>query len=201
MAWPKGKPRKAASMPLSITTESSNMSTAEPTTHLGIPSPGAPVVNITAEELDELARLRAENAAIKAKLELRTAVQTEVSEAMRLQQEADRRREFGKPTPATYVMPPKPDDAVMIAVKLEKNYAPIGYYETVGWDRPKIEKKGPGGVIVVIQEAAFIKDEKAPPAVAGTGYANKVWAGTTIKLPEEEAKHVDKVGIARRVFD
>lgn len=178
------------------------MSTAEPTTLLGIPSPGAPVVNITAEELDELARLRAENAAIRAKLELRTAVQTEVSEAMRLQQEADRRREFGKPTPATYKMPPKPEGAVMFAVRLERNYAPIGYYETVGWLKPAVFRKKYGmEKPVMVEPEEFINGEKAPPAVAGTGYESKVWAGTTIMLPEEEAKSVVAAKIASRGFD
>jgi hypothetical protein len=185
MAWPKGKPRKAAIVSPSISTENtmSHVETAE-------------VVNLDAIRA-ELAAELAKAKELTAKLERKTEIREEVSEAVMNQ----RRKDFGKIEPAVYVMPPKPENAVMFAVKLEKNYAPVGYFEVVGWDRPKIEKKGPGGVIVVIQEAAFIKDERAPPAVAGTGYANKIWAGTTIKLPEEEAKHVDKVGIARRVFD
>lgn len=146
---------------------------------------------------DEMERMRAENAALKAKLELRSVVQTEVSEAVM----AQRRKDFGKPTLVPYVMPPKPDGAQMFSVKLARHYVPIGYYEVVGWDRPKIEKKGAAGQVVVIQEAAFIEGEKAPPAIAGTGYESKVWAGTTIRLPEEEAKNVVKAGIATREFD
>lgn len=186
MAWPKGKPRRAAIVPPSASMENAIMSLDET-------APAEDLGAIRAALEAELAKARE----LTAKLERKAEIREEVSEAVMDQ----RRREFGKMTPTTYVMPPKPDGAQMISVKLERNYAPIGYYDVVGWDRPEIKKKGPGGQIVVIQEAAFIKDEKAPPAVAGTGYANKVWAGTTIMLPKDEAKRVVDAGIGKRGFD
>lgn len=189
MGWPKGKPRKAAIVPPSISTENTMPATAE-------------VIDLK-EQMAEMARMRevllqeqAEVAALKAKLTLKAEIREEVSEAVMEQ----RRREFGKPTPATYVMPPKPDDAQMFAVKLEKNYAPEGYFETVGWLKPAVFKKKFGETVMIAPEE-FIKGEKAPPTVAGTGYANKVWAGTTIMLPEAEAKSVVAAKIASRGFD
>lgn len=193
MPWPKGKPRKAAIVSPSPMENPMNDTQQQ----------SAPTADLTkydaavAEQLAELKREREELAALKAKLERKAEIREEVSEAVMEQ----RRRDFGKPTPAVYKMPPKPEGVELFAVKLERNYAPIGYFETVGWDRPEIKKKGPGGKIVVIQEAAFIKGERAPPAVAGTGYESKVWAGTTIKLPAEEAKHIVAEKIASRGFD
>ena len=178
-----------------------------PTTYLGIPNNDAPIVDTTVQEMDALREaLAAELAKAKelnAKLEQKAEIRSEVSEALRLQQEETRRQAFGKRAePVAEVMPPKPEGVEMFSVKLEKNYRPLGYYEVVGWDKPAVFKKKFGHEKPVqIEAAEFIKDEKAPPAVAGTGFVNKVWSGTTIRLPEIEAKTVVKAGIGARGFD
>ena len=159
----------------------------------------AAVANIRAQLAAELAKAKE----LTAKLETKAEIRSEVSEALRLQQEETKRQAFCKRgEPVAEVMPPKPEGVEMFSVKLEKNYRPIGYYEVVGWDKPAVFKKKFGHEKPVqIEAAAFIKDEKAPPAVAGTGFVNKVWSGTTIRLPADEAKHVDQMGIGRRGFD
>jgi hypothetical protein len=70
----------------------------------------------------------------------------------------------------------RPDPAKkLVTMKLEKNYRPEGEYVVVG----------------------------TPPAavLAGTGTEGKLWAGTTVKLTEEEAKKVHAAKIASRDFD
>lgn len=63
----------------------------------------------------------------------------------------------------------------MVTMKLDKNYRPEGEFEVVG----------------------------TPPAavLAGTGTDGKLWAGTTLKLTEAEAKKVHAAKIASRDFD
>jgi len=161
-----------------------------------------PVVLSLTAQMAELARMRevmaqdmADVAALKAKLELQTAVRSEVSEALRLQAEEAKRVAFGKPTPsAVEPMPPKPDEE-LIPIKLERNYRPMGYFEVAGWHKEEIKRKNAAGQMVVVEEAEFIKGERKPPAVAGTGFANKVWAGTVLRVPKSEASYIRKNGI------
>lgn len=89
----------------------------------------------------------------------------------------------------------------MIAVRLLRNYNPEGEYEVVGYDRPEIKVKDAGGKPVVIQEAAYIKGEEAPPPTPGVGSGRRVWAGTTIRIPVEEARTVRKNGIGEIEID
>lgn len=70
----------------------------------------------------------------------------------------------------------RPDPAKkLVTMRLEKNYRPEGEYVVVG----------------------------VPPAavLAGTGTEGKLWAGTTVKLSEAEAKKVHAAKIATRDFD
>lgn len=70
----------------------------------------------------------------------------------------------------------RPDPAKkLVTMKLEKNYRPEGEFVVVG----------------------------TPPAavLAGTGTEGKLWAGTTVKLTEAEAKKVHAAKIATRDFD
>jgi hypothetical protein len=174
MSWPKGKPRKAALSP-SISTENDMPEAAADTT--------------------ELDALRAELAAAKAKLELRAEIRTELSDALRLQQEEQKRIAFGKPTLPVHVMPPKPDEK-LVEMKLERNYAPRGYYEIVGYHKDAIFKKFPDGTTREVEPASFISGEKKPAAFAGVNHANKLWAGQVAAFPEREAKQIrrDKIG-------
>lgn len=152
-----------------------------------------------ASQLAELKREREELAILKAKLERKAEIREEVSEAVMEQ----RRRDFGKRAePVEEKMPPKPEGVELFAVKLEKNYRPLGYYETVGWLKPAVYRKKFGhDKPVMIEPEEFIQGEKAPPAIAGTGFANKIWAGTTIKVAKPEAERLVKIGTASRGFD
>lgn len=102
----------------------------------------------------------------------------------------------------------------LVAIKLERNYRPRGEYEVVGWDRPEKAVKRPDGKTIIIEEAAFVTEKyddelspdhgkvrPAPPPLSGTGTGGKIWAGTTIRLPVEEAKAVRKLGIGSYEID
>lgn len=178
---------------------------------VGAFSGGSPsFASMPAAEVVDLDAIRAELAAelakakeLTAKLEVKAEIRSEVSEALRLQQEEAKRQAFAKMAPTVAdPMPPRPEGVELIPVKLDRNYRPVGYYEVVGWDKPAVFKKKFGHEKPVqIEAAEFIKDEKAPPAVAGTGFVNKLWSGTTIRLTEPEAKNVVKAGIGARGFD
>lgn len=85
-------------------------------------------------------------------------------------------------------------------VVLIRHYRPAGDYEIVGWHKPEVRRKNAAGIEVVVEPAEFVKGERAPPAISGTGYADKIWAGTTIRLGRNEAKNIVRIGIARLEF-
>lgn len=86
----------------------------------------------------------------------------------------------------------------MIAMRLERNYRPAGEFEIVGHTRPEIRKKTPAGVEEVVQAEEWMAGQPMPSAIPGAGFANKIWAGTVINLPVDEAKAVQKarIGVA-----
>jgi hypothetical protein len=89
----------------------------------------------------------------------------------------------------------------MVAMKLLRHYRPMGEYEVVGYLKKEVTKKFPDGQIKVVEPEEFIPGEKAPPPFPGVLNENKVWAGTTIKVPEDEGKTMKRQGIAERDFD
>ena len=96
---------------------------------------------------------------------------------------------------------PEPEPAVRLAtVKLDRNYRPAGDYRVVGHNRPEIKRKDATGREVVIQTAEFIPDEPMPAAIAGTGFKDKLWAGTVIEVAEAEAKTIVKQKIGSLEF-
>lgn len=106
-----------------------------------------------------------------------------------------------QPTAAAEVATPAPEPVKMVAMKLERHYRPIDKYEVVGYLKKEVTKKFPDGQIKVIEPAEFIPDEKAPPPFPGVINEHKVWAGTTIRVPEDEARNMRKLGIAERDFE
>jgi hypothetical protein len=90
--------------------------------------------------------------------------------------------------------------AKMVPMKLERNYRPTGKFEIVGHTRPEIRKKSPSGKEVVIQAEEWVPGEAMPGAIPGAGFANKLWAGTVVKLPEDEAKAIQKARIGSLEF-
>lgn len=82
---------------------------------------------------------------------------------------------------------PKPP---IVTVKLSRNYRPSDDFEVVGHWKDEIKVKNAAGQEVVVQKREFIKEEVAPPKLAGTGFADKLWAGTVIKVTKDEAKYI-----------
>lgn len=101
-----------------------------------------------------------------------------------------------KPSPA-----PKAEKSGLVEMVLLKNYQPGGKYEIVGYDRKERLVKNAAGEMVVATPGAFIHGEMAPPPFPGVGYSGKVWAGTKIRLPREEAMACYDKKIAERGFD
>lgn len=86
----------------------------------------------------------------------------------------------------------------MFPVRLLKNYRPAGEHEVVGYHRPEKRQKDTTGKSVVVQEAAFIEGEIAPPPYPGVGFETKIWAETVLKLPVDEAKRLVQNNLAVR---
>lgn len=89
----------------------------------------------------------------------------------------------------------------MFPVILSKNYQPIGKFEVVGYVKPAVTRKDKFGQMKTISAEEFIKGEMKPPKAPGTGYDGKVWAGTKILLPVDEAKKIIAKKIGERADD
>lgn len=103
------------------------------------------------------------------------------------------------------VPPPK-----MVAMLLERNYVPMSEnYEVIGYNREPKSVKSAAGVMVVVDKGGFIQEadedtgkiKGMPSVLAGTGFANKLNAGTVVKLPVDEAKRVLNLKIGSRTLD
>jgi len=86
----------------------------------------------------------------------------------------------------------------LFPVKLLKNYVPIGKFELVGYHRPEIKQKDSAGRVSIVQEAAFIEGEMAPPPFPGVGFETKIWSETVLRLPIDEAKRLVGKNLAER---
>ena len=80
----------------------------------------------------------------------------------------------------------------MVAMKLDRNYRPSGEFKIVGHTRPEIKRKDPSGKEVVVQTEEWVAGEPMPSAIPGAGFANKIWAGTVLSLPRDEALAIQK---------
>lgn len=98
---------------------------------------------------------------------------------------------------------PMPDMAPikLVAMKLLRHYRPAGDYEVVGYTKPAVSKKMPTGEMKVVEPEEYIVGEQAPAPFPGVISTGKVWANTTIKVPEEEGKIMKRLGIAERDFE
>lgn len=91
--------------------------------------------------------------------------------------------------------------AQMFPVVLNKNYAPAGDYEIVGYLKPEVKRKDASGQWYVAEREEFIHGMMKPHASPGVGFPGKIWAGTHIRLPIEEAKAAISKKIAERADD
>lgn len=84
----------------------------------------------------------------------------------------------------------------LIKMELVRHYVPKHGIRIVGHQRPERKAKNAAGQEVVVQEAAFIEGEMKPAAYPGVGFPNKIWAGTVIEVPEDEAREMRAKKIA-----
>lgn len=85
----------------------------------------------------------------------------------------------------------KPDTPApkLVKMELKRHYVPKKQPPNiVGWNRPERRVKDAAGRETVVQEGGFVPGEMCPPPQPGVGYPNKVWAGTVIEVPEDEAR-------------
>jgi len=85
----------------------------------------------------------------------------------------------------------------MVPVTLNRHYRPATEnYEVVGHWVPKVELKDVAGRMVTISPERFEKGAMAPPPIASVGTLSvKLWAGTVVKLPVDEARTVRRAEI------
>ena len=85
----------------------------------------------------------------------------------------------------------------LFPVVLNKNYRPRGEYEIVGYLKESVKVKDAAGNWKIVEKEEFIEGEMKPHQTPGVGYPDKIWAGTHIRLPLEEAKHL----VAKKLAD
>ncbi len=86
----------------------------------------------------------------------------------------------------------------LFPVVLSRNYQPSGEYEIVGYLKEAVKRKDAAGNWRVVEKEEFVEGEMKPHVSPGVGYAGKIWAGTTIRLPVDEAKRAVSLKIAER---
>jgi hypothetical protein len=102
-----------------------------------------------------------------------------------------------EPTAAgTFELYPAPPVGKLKAMELKRNYRPVGAFEIVGHTQPEIKRKNAIGVMEVVQKQSFVPGEMAPPPVPGVTFTHKIWAGTVIRVPIDEAKTMRANSIA-----
>ncbi len=101
----------------------------------------------------------------------------------------------------------------LFPVTLIKNYVPMGTYEIVGYTKEAVKRKNAAGDWKIIEPEEFIKGEMKPHQSPGVGFGPsfdkdgnitinaKIWAGTQIRVPVDEAKYVVSKKIAERADD
>jgi hypothetical protein len=117
------------------------------------------------------------------------------------------------------VLPKEPDKmsppdtkAKLFPVTLTKNYVPRGEYEVVGYLKEAVKRKDAAGNWRIVEKEEFIKGEMRPHNSPGVGFGAmemkdgtmvnaKIWAGTQIRVPVDEAKYVVSKKIAERADD
>lgn len=94
--------------------------------------------------------------------------------------------------------PVKAEPEKMFPVKLNKNYAPRGKYEIVGYLKPEVKRKTAAGTWLIVEKEEFVEGEGKPAPYPGVGFDGKIWAGTHIRLPLDEAKQLVAKKLAER---
>jgi hypothetical protein len=91
--------------------------------------------------------------------------------------------------------------AKLVSIKLLRNYVPMGQHEIVGYHKDARYVKNAAGQMVEIEKAEFVAGQPKPPVQPGVGYPSKLWAGTVVKLPTDEAKRAYDLKIGELAFE
>ena len=83
-----------------------------------------------------------------------------------------------------------------VAMELKRHYVPKDLRGIVGYQKEAVLRKNAAGQMVEIEKAEFIDGIMKPPVYPGSGFPNKIWAGTVIQVPETEAKEMRTKKIA-----
>jgi hypothetical protein len=86
--------------------------------------------------------------------------------------------------------------AKAVKMELKRNYVPKQLLAIVGYQQEERKSKDAAGREYVTQERKWVEGEMYPPIYAGVGFPNKIWAGTVIEVPEDEAREMRSKGIA-----
>lgn len=109
--------------------------------------------------------------------------------------------------------PPEAVKTKLFPVILNKNHVPQGEYEIVGYLKEAIKRKDAAGNWKIIEPEEFIEGVMKPHESPGVGFGEyidkatgkktnaKIWAGTQIKVPVDEAKYLVAKKIAERADD
>ncbi len=94
-----------------------------------------------------------------------------------------------------------------VKMELLRNYVPRNLLRIVGWMKPAVLQKTVAGEMKEIEPAEWREGEAKPAKFAGTGFGEtvdpktgktkhaKLWAGTVIEVPEDEARDMRKLKI------
>lgn len=91
-----------------------------------------------------------------------------------------------------------PSAEKLFPVVLLKNHCPSGNYEIVGYLKEAVTVKDAAGNWSVLEPERFVEGEMKPYQTPGVGFEGKIWAGTHIKLPLEEARRLVAAKAAER---
>lgn len=103
--------------------------------------------------------------------------------------------------PDTAMIPPVNENAEpekLFPVVLLKNHCPSGNFEIVGYLKDAVKVKDAAGNWTVLEKERFVEGEMKPHTSPGVGFPGKIWAGTHIKLPLDEAKRLVAAKAAER---
>lgn len=89
----------------------------------------------------------------------------------------------------------------MVSMELLRNYRPAGAFEIVGYTQLAVIRKDGAGREYEYEAAKFIAGEMAPPPQAGVGTLGKIWAGTILRVPQDEGRIMRTNNIAERSVD
>lgn len=104
--------------------------------------------------------------------------------------------DYGDPSNYEPALPVERQPVKMIDMRLERHYRPgTDEFKVIGHTQPEIRKKDSTGREVVLQHEEWKAGEAMPGAIPGAGYKDKIWAGTVVSLPVEEAKAVQRARI------